>query len=431
MFYKLNTNKLKNITMLLFLLLSFVNNIGLFLFLIFTIIYSFHNSIQAIKAICIVTIRSVLNPEIAPSMSPFEYLKWIVLFACAAVLIKDYFKIIDRKDINKILFPVVLYLVWSSISSFIFSTLPIVALMKIFSYGFVFIGILIGVYRTIYKFDWIDWLHKLLLPIIIGSFVLYVLGLGFHPTNLNLFRGVVNYPNILGTAVVLFIALNITILQLKNYKNHYIYHLLIIISLVIIWWSKARTSLIAAIIILIIYLFLLNKDLLRKTLLIDIILIINVCIFLFIPDILDVFFDFLAKGNEDILESVILSRGRQIGSLLDSIYSNPLFGTGFAVPVLPYRAYTISTEFIVEPGNLFIAVLAYGGIIGFILFCYYMIAILRTNRQYSKELIFLPLATILVSMGEMIFFSTNNMGPILYMFLAISAFYGNTEKADT
>ena len=149
------------------------------------------------------------------------------------------------------------------------------------------------------------------------------------------------------------------------------------------------------------------------------------------PDLLNILYDFLAKGNEDIVESVIASRGGLTESLLENFYSKPLIGTGFAVPVLPYRSYVISTEFVVEPGNLFFAVLSYGGTIGFILFCYFMGTILCSNRQYFKELIYLPLATILVTMGEMIFFSSNNMGPFLYMFLAVYAFYGKrTETTE-
>jgi len=425
---KININTLNNSVMLLFILLSFFNDMGLLLFLIFTLIYGLQKSIQAIKSICIVTIRSALNPELAPSMASFEYLKWIVLFSCAAILIKKYLNIRVRKNINKILFPVILYLIYSSVSSFISSSLPLVSLMKIFSYGFVFIGVLIGVYITFHEYDWIAWLHKLLLSIIILSLILYGLGLGFHPTNLSLFRGAVNHPNILGTTVVLFIALNIAILQLGNHKNHFIYHLLIIISLIIIWWSRARTSLIAAVFLLITYILLLNKDLLKKAALIDIFLIISICILFFTPDLLNILSNFLAKGNEDIVESVIASRGAQIEGLINNFYKSPIIGTGFAVPVLPYRSYIISTQFVVEPGNLFFAVLSYGGIIGLLLFIYYMVSILLSNRQYFKELIYLPLATILVSMGEMVFFSTNNMGPILYMFLAIYAFYNQESE---
>ncbi len=130
---------------------------------------------------------------------------------------------------------------------------------------------------------------------------------------------------------------------------------------------------------------------------------------------------FLFKGADDLL----YSRAGQVSTLTESIEANPLFGTGFAVPVLPYRSYAISTEFIVEPGNLILSVLAYGGIIGFIIFNLYMLNIILSNARNFRYLIFLPLATVMISRGEMVFFSSNNIGPWLYMFIGIYAFYEN------
>lgn len=96
---KLDINTFNNSMMPFIILLSFFNNIGLFLFLIFIIIFGLQNSIQAIKSICLVTIRSALNTELAPSMSNFEYLKWIVLFSCAGIIIKEYFNIREQKKL--------------------------------------------------------------------------------------------------------------------------------------------------------------------------------------------------------------------------------------------------------------------------------------------------------------------------------------------
>ncbi|SEI76904.1 O-antigen ligase like membrane protein [Alkalibacterium gilvum] len=420
---KLNSNIINRIFMLLFVTLSFVNSTGLLLFLFFIIVSSIQGSNESIKSIVIVTLRSVINPELAPSMSQYEYLKWIVLFTCAAILVKNYFKIKDRSPLNKFIIPIMYYLIYSSVSSFLFSTLPLVALMKIFSYGFVFIGILIGVYKTSPKLDWIAWLHRIFSPIVLGSIVLYILGLGYHPTNLRLFRGVINHPNILGTTMVLFIALNMTILQLKDYKSPFIYHLFIVLSFIIIWWSKARTSFIAASILIIIYLFLININLLKKVFIINLFLIVVISILFSYPEITELLYDFLSKGTGGLLDSVTASRGNQIGNLINNFKSNPLFGTGFAVPVLTNRSFVISTEYIVEPGNLFFAVLGYGGIVGGIIFSFFFLNILWKKWEYFKVWIFLPLATVLVSMGEMVFFSTNNMGPILYLYLAIYVFY--------
>ncbi|MBG9988247.1 O-antigen ligase family protein [Aerococcaceae bacterium DSM 111176] len=130
---------------------------------------------------------------------------------------------------------------------------------------------------------------------------------------------------------------------------------------------------------------------------------------------------FLFKGADDLL----YSRAGQVSTLTESIEANPLFGAGFAVPVISYRSYVISTDFIVEPGNLFFSVLVYGGLIGFILFNVYMFNIILSNKRNFRYLIFLPLATVMISMGEMVFFSSNNIGPWLYMFIGIYAFYNH------
>lgn len=113
---------------------------------------------------------------------------------------------------------------------------------------------------------------------------------------------------------------------------------------------------------------------------------------------------------------------------MQSFRSNPLFGKGFAVPIYPNRSFIISTEFVVEPGNLLLSVLACGGIIGFVLFSIYMLNILITNKKNFKSLIYLPLASVMISMGEMVFFSSNNIGIWLYMFIGIYVFYNFEER---
>lgn len=407
-------------SLILFLFIfSLFNNISLLLFLLVLLLYGLKNSLNAIKSLNIITLRSVLNPGLAISISQFELLKWLLLFACAGRLIIDYFKIHDKSKVNKIIFPVVLYLVYSALSSFIFSNLPIVALMKILSYGFIFIGMLIGIYNTINYFDWIDWIYKQLLLIVIFSIPLIPFEVGYLISRIS-FQGITNQPNMFGIILVLFIVVNIVMLQLNKHKMAIIGHLLNILSFFLIWQSNSRTSLISALVLIIVYLLLSNLNLLKKGLVL-IAVTIFILLILINTDILSELQGFIYKGADDLL----YSRAGQISTLTESIEANPLFGTGFAVPVLPYRSYAISTEFIVEPGNLILSVLAYGGIIGFIIFNLYMLNIILSNARNFRYLIFLPLATVMISMGEMVFFSSNNIGPWLYMFIGIYAFYEN------
>ena len=72
---------------------------------------------------------------------------------------------------------------------------------------------------------------------------------------------------------------------------------------------------------------------------------------------------------------------------------------------------------ITEPGNLGYAVLGDVGIIGTVLFSAIYVCIYRFRA--SKGSVILFLAPFLVSIGEMVFFSTNNMAMLLYIMFGI------------
>lgn len=415
-------NNILSFLILLLFISSLFSSIGLLLFILSLLIYGLKNPLNAIKAISIVTFRGVLNPGLALPISQFEMYKWILLFACSWRLVIAYLKIHDKRKLNTLLFPIVVYLVYSALSSFVFSNLPVVALMKIVSYGFIFIGIMIGIHNTIKGFDWIEWIYKQLLLIIVFSIPLIPLEVGYLRNGIS-FQGIINHPNLYGVVIVLFIAINIVKMQLGKYKMPIIGHLLNIISFLLIWITNSRTSLISALVLISVYLLFSNVNILKKGL--GLVFITLIGLFIVIDtNILSELHLFLFKGSDDLL----YSRAGQVSTLVDSFNSNPLFGTGFSVPRYPFRSYIISTEFIVEPGNLLLSVLVYGGIIGFILFSIYMINIILYNKKNFRKLFFLPLASIMISMGEMVFFSSNNIGPWLYIFIGLYAFYDNTDK---
>lgn len=97
------------------------------------------------------------------------------------------------------------------------------------------------------------------------------------------------------------------------------------------------------------------------------------------------------------------------------------------VPKLSFRTYNFSFDYIVEPGNLLIAVLSFSGIIGFIIFLVFISKIILSNKKKFKILYFLPMSIFLINMGEMVFFSSNNIGIWIYMMLGIYMVYGENE----
>ncbi|MBD7984579.1 O-antigen ligase family protein [Sporosarcina sp. Sa2YVA2] len=406
---------------ILLLLFSFINSMTLLISMIFILFLLKQKQVGAIKVINILTLRTIINPGIAIGMDSWQNLKWIILFCCALYLIISFKKLnmSDWLKVRSIILLVLVFGLYSVITAFIFSSLPIVAIFKLVSYIFIFLSVIIGVGITYKKFDWIGWMLKLYLLILLPSIIFIGLPLGYLRNGYS-FQGITNQPNMLGIVLVLFVAIVLAYLEIskKKYSFHY---LLLFIAITMVILSKSRTSLIGCIILILLFIVLLN---LNKTLKISLVSLGSVgSIFVLLSSNIEGFLSsFFLKGQES--GNILYSRLNQLDSLLMNFWDNPLFGKGFMVPVLPYKSYEFSSDYIIEAGNLFIAVLSFSGIFGFLIFLTYIFKIFWMG---NKRLIYLPISTILISMGEMVFFSSNNIGIWLYMYLSLYLFYRETN----
>lgn len=407
-------------------ILSFFNTIMLFIFMISLLFLLRQKEVGAIKIMNIITLRTIMNPGIAINISKFQIFKWIILIGCSVYLVFCYSKL-DKKNFKKfrdIAFLVLIFAFYNIFMAFIFSSLPVVATLKVVSYVLPFLGILVGIGCTYKNVDWITWLlKKIFMPLFFASLFVVKLPVGYLRNGYS-FQGLTNQPNLFGIVTVIFFAVLISFFQVnkKINKHYFLFLSLIVFYMVII--SKSRTSLGSLIVLTLFYLvFTNNYRGLKKLIIINSIMLITLFILLN-SDIRNSIVSFFYKGHEYIL----YSRANQINTLLSNFFKNPWFGNGFAVPVLPYRSYEFGFEFIVEPGNLILAVLSYSGIFGFIIFLSYIIKIFYVNKKNFKNVGFLPISAILVSMGEMVFFSTNNIGVWCYMLLAIYVFYDNKDS---
>ena len=101
--------------------------------------------------------------------------------------------------------------------------------------------------------------------------------------------------------------------------------------------------------------------------------------------------------------------------------------------MVPYdpeiRDYTLNFDLVVEPGNLLWTLLGDTGIIGVLIFIL-LFLVLLFNGGISR--VYLIAAVFLICMGEMVFFSVNNMAVIIYLVLAVYVFengkYNPTNK---
>lgn len=409
-------------------LLSFVNSTTLLMFFIFLLFLLLQKEIGAIKIINIITLRSVVNNGIALEVSALQNVKWAILFGCAIYLLFSIRKMENAK-LHKIKWVLLFFFVFVAcnvITAFAFSSLPMVALMKLISYSLIFLGIFIGVGYTLDKYDWRRWLSKWFYLLFMGSIISLAFPSISYLVNGIWFQGVIGHPNMFGIVSVLFLALLLTnnLHDVDSRKCHMFFSVPLILLLVIL--SKSRTAFIACVVILLIYLLLKNGR--KLTYLKATIFSFSLAMLvLYIPKIYPFVNEFLYKGQSpgDLLHS----REQQISGLLYNFSQNPWFGTGFAVPWLPYKSYEFSMEYIVESGNLILAVLSYSGIIGFALFMMYMLHLLLANKRNFSANILLFLSAVLISAGEMVFFSSNSIGIFCYMYIALYVFLEKPKTA--
>ncbi|MCC3648463.1 O-antigen ligase family protein [Cytobacillus oceanisediminis] len=409
---------------ILLLLFSFLNNFTLLISLLLLLLLLLQREIGAIKIINIITLRTIINPGIAVSISEYQNLKWLILFGCSIYLLFSYFKLGKKevKRIKGILILVSLFTVYNIAVALLFSSLPIIAIFKLMSYVVIFAGVLIGVGYTFNKFNWIKWMFNLFKLLMVISFFMISLPVSYLRNGYS-FQGLTNHPNMFGIFSVLFIALLISFSNTSKESLNNKFFLIFSSSLVLfmVTLSKSRTALISCLILVLLYALFSNQGKISKI----IIAVFSSIGFIFIfigTNISNFIMEFLYKGQSQG-ENLLYSRMNQIESLTENFYRSPWFGNGFAVPVLPYRSFEFSSEFVVEPGNIILAVLSYSGIFGFLLFILYLVRIFWLNKKYFTIICFLPISTLLISMGEMVFFSSNNIGIWCYMFLAIYVFF--------
>lgn len=428
---KVKKNIFKNnlfewVIIFIFFVLSFINQTTLIIFMVFTFVVILkQKEIGAIKSLNLITLRTVINPGFAIGISSFQYIKLFLIFVYSFYLILAYFKLSDeaKKKISKTKYWIILFSIYNIITAFLFSSLPMVAVAKIFSYIFVFIAVLIGIAYTNKYVNWIEWMFKLLFLLIIPSILIINTKIAYLRNGRG-FQGFTNQPNMFGILSVLFIA--VTLAYIKIYNKDKNYYLIVALSFFMIILSKSRTSFISSSVIILLYLLFLEKEKIFKFILADFFSAFLIISLIIEQDIIKPFINFMYKHSNN---NILSSRINQVSGLLNNFLERPLFGNGFLVPVLPYRSFGFSLDYIVEPGNLLLSLLSYSGIIGFIIFSIFILKLILSNKNNLNKLIYLPLSTLMISMGEMVFFSTNNIGIWLYMFIAIYVVY-DEETTD-
>ncbi len=365
-----------------------------------------------IKALLLIAVRTVIGPAVAASIGSAQYIKWIVIFFLSFDILLSIkpFRF-DTKVKKTFAFFLTVFIVTNMIATIANSSYPVVSLFKLVSYVIPFYAVMTGVSKSRDRVDWIEYLINVLTWVMLACLV--VIPFDSYRTVNEDFQGIIEHPNMMGVMAAIYIGLLVYKLGEKGftYRNT----IMLALSFVMIYLSKSRTAMFSSIVFCVIALLLCERLNVKEKAIGFVLIAAAVALLLFFNrEWLEYITDFIYKrGNEDILAS----RREQEEDFLYKFKHHFLFGAGFMVPfAVGLRNYSLSFNVGVEPGNLYYAILGDSGVFGAIAFLGYYLTVLVSTPFKKWVLLFIP---IVLSLGEMSFYSTNSIALIYYTLIGV------------
>ncbi len=402
-------------------LLSFIHPLFIILFLTFLMLDSLNSIENGLKGLILIAIRTIINPLIAIDIASVQMFKYVAIFAISTLIILNSRNYKINYRVKNFIYLEILLCLYIVLDSIFFSSYPLVSIFKCFSYGYVFICVVIGVSCTIKIVNWTDVLYRYLEKIILFSVISIPFSFAYY-SSAHWFRGITNQSQMFAIMASLFSA--IVLLKMMSGNRNRSQYFLMLIILVLTYLSGSRTGMLATSVCLV-YAYYVEVIKNKNTMLLFLSIIIGLLFFIFFSNsIIEIIRDFMLKGNSNTTTditfgTVAASREGQLTIFLEKLKTNKWFGTGFMVPYVNnhIQDWSFSFGLLVENGNLIYSVLGDLGIIGFLLFTYvYGYMFFVGEKRKGNFILFL--APFVVCMGEMIFFSTNNNAILLYMMLS-------------
>lgn len=418
-------------TDLLFLFLFFISWSGRWTLLIFYVcllVFLAKGAEGCIKGLLFLTARGLMNPAAAVPAGGFELLKWLLLLLFSfRILLFTKVKGKARAGLRRILGALMAFSIPAAGFSLLVSSYPIVAVFKAAVFSITMSAVFTGVSHTEEPGYWLDYFSCFYSVLFAVSVILIPFD-RFRTVN-NDFQGVFNHVNVLGGISALYVS---GMLYSRYFSGRiFLRNLLVFAVVLMAFLSRSRSGVFTILGVLGLR-YLMSSRPARVKLFVCLCGMTLVLVFrLLMPESWALFSDtadaFIYKGNDSSIWAHRLSQIRSAGY---KFASNPWTGSGFMVPYDPgYRSFRFTFSLVVEPGNLIWAVLGdtgLSGAAGFLLLLFQMI------RAGGRRNLGLAAGAVLVNMGEMVFFSPNNYGVLIYLLLAVYAFdrKGQEETAD-
>ena len=411
------------IYLLLLFLLSCLHRYFIYVFLILIFLKMREGSQGFLKICLLYTLRQCIDfTRVATMTGGQSNLKQILILIAALWVCVTYLKKRAGK-IPRIILTIAMFGSFASMSAVFFSSYPLAGAMKVVNFIIVLIAIVLASIESKELFNIEQYMFILLTVVMIVSFcVIPYPGAYVNGSVGRLFKGIWNHPNDFGIICAIYLAI------LMVHYNKILGKQLVQMGAIflMIFLSKSRGAMLAGFIILLVYFMVCRNIYNRKTLLLVGLLSILLVVITPVGNDLESFF---LKGNLNSNKDIFSSRSEVIEIAKNRFDSNPICGRGLLIPYISgMRSLSFNIKGI-EPGNIFLELLAGTGIIGLMSFTYLILQIFR--KAQGKYKIY-PIAIVAASISEVSFFSVNNYGVIYYMLLSFSilSFYINKETKN-
>lgn len=398
--------------------------------------YALLGRTQAIQALALSWLFSMLNPGLAPLASAAAVGRYAVLAAATLAILRLSIVPGRRKRSSSMVFATLLLGVFLVIHSFLFSPLVDVSVLKAVSWT-VAMATLVAAWTGLAA----DERDSLVRQLFTGLIVLMVVSLPFlalpvgYLRNGSGFQGVLNHPQVFGPTMALMGAWAASQLFGQN-RPPWAAVVLVAASLVLVILSEARTGGLAMVlgvaITVLVAPALAGRSI--RTMLpglrsprVGVVTAVALAGMLVAGSMLSERLDaYISKrgGGSNLAQAYETSRGAQIERMLGNIQKMPLQGIGFGIasdaqsmavqrdPVfdLPISATT-------EKGVLPLAVLEEIGLFGFMFFAAWIWLLVRRSARGGVPALAVCLTALLINMGESTLFSPSGFGLLLLILL--------------
>lgn len=411
-------------------------------------VYALLGRAQAIQALALSWLFTMLNPGIAPATEGAWLGRFIVIGAAAAsVLFRSGFFRREMK-VTPIVAGTLLLGVFLVIHSLFVSSLPSVSVLKAVSWSIV-MATLLAAWAGLER----DERHRTAESLFLGliAVLLISLPLLFHSLgylrNDRGFQGILSHPQAFGPVVALLGAW-VTSRLIAESRPRLGFVLLSIVCPVLIFLSQARTagaSLVLGVAVAVILVPILGGRRILKTapgLKSRRFALVAAAAFtglvVMAPALNEQVQDFIAKGTpaRTLTEAYSSARGRLMEEMLINIRSNPISGIGFGIASDPWAmeitrdpVFAVPIGAPVEKGVMPLAVVEEVGIPGATLISIWLFVLLRRSARVSITSLAVVSTGLLLNLGESTLFSPGGIGLIFLILLAWAATY--KPKSDT